>query len=105
MLSTAYHEIEIGLVDSRWPMAREKQMVAELKRPKLRKINVSLDVKGDSRAGKTAPTFEFRTGQVSVGQNRLSCFSVRLKHRNNFRAVPFPCDSDDELEFRIRPPH
>jgi hypothetical protein len=44
-------------------MAREKQMVAQLKRPKLRKINMSHDAK-DSRAGKTAATFEFRVGRT-----------------------------------------
>jgi len=47
VVSTAYHEIEIGLLAIHWPMAREKQMVAELKRPKLRKINMSHDAKGD----------------------------------------------------------
>jgi hypothetical protein len=27
------------------------------------------------------------------------------KHENNFRAVPFLCNSDDELELRIRSSH
>jgi hypothetical protein len=38
-----------------WPMAREKTMVAELKRLRPRKINMSHDAKGDSRAGKPPP--------------------------------------------------
>jgi len=41
-------------------MAREKQMVAELKRPKLCKINMSHDAKDCSRAGKPPLLFSVK---------------------------------------------
>ena len=75
-----------------WPMAREKQMVAELKRLKLRKINMGQDAKGDSRAGKPPPLSSLGSVVVrSLGRlERTLLFLCTLQTQEQFPRGPVP---------------